>query len=241
MRKLTQSQKDFLIICIVGFLLYEWLVRYEIIHSIITFITEKNMYSLIAFVFVFFMAFSIYSFRRWKSQARLNEKWQQISLLDELTGLYNRRGFLKLSTQRLRRSKTDLYLLYADLDNMKWINDQLGHQTGDHALIKTAYLLQASFSTSVVIARLGGDEFALLVEGVPRKLVERMIRDFEYQVEQFNESNQRSYFLSISMGVAHYTPKFPMSLAELMTEADRAMYEQKMKNKEVLQESNAQL
>ncbi|MDT8334412.1 MAG: PAS domain S-box protein, partial [Desulfurivibrionaceae bacterium] len=70
----------------------------------------------------------------------------RISITDELTGLFNRRGFMTLAEQQLKiahRNKDTILLLYADFDNMKWINDNLGHRMGDSALIETAAILQA--------------------------------------------------------------------------------------------------
>lgn len=238
MKRLAPGQRDFLWLSFGSFLLYETFVRYNVIEFILQEIMARKLQRLAAFFLIFSFAVILFAFRRWKEQIRINRRIQQISLLDELTGLYNRRGFLTLSTKRLR-SKLDIYLIYADLDNMKWINDQFGHHIGDHALIRTAHLLRESFSKNALIARLGGDEFALLIHGVPRKLVERMIRDFQRNVELFSMNNQRGYYLSVSIGLAHQPPKFPCTLTELMAEADHAMYEQKVKNKEVPQDSNA--
>ena len=96
---------------------------------------------------------------------RLEEKLQNMSLVDDLTGLYNRRGFFALSQQQLKiaeRTKQKALLFFADLDNMKQINDALGHQEGDNALVEVASVLKETFRKSDIIGRLGGDEFAVL-------------------------------------------------------------------------------
>jgi PleD family two-component response regulator len=96
---------------------------------------------------------------------RMQEQIRSLSLVDELTGLYNRRGFLTLASQQLKlahRLKKRMLLVFADLDGMKRINDTLGHQEGDKALIEIAKILKETFRESDIIARLGGDEFVVL-------------------------------------------------------------------------------
>src|SRR5437588_1422229 len=90
---------------------------------------------------------------------------QSLSLVDELTGLYNRRGFLAVTEQHLaaiRRNKKMPVILYADLDGLKVINDSLGHHEGDRALVKAAEIFRETFRSSDIIARIGGDEFVVL-------------------------------------------------------------------------------
>jgi PAS domain S-box-containing protein len=90
---------------------------------------------------------------------------QSLSLVDELTGLYNRRGFLAVTEQHLaaiRRSERVPVILYADLDGLKVINDSLGHREGDRALVKAAEIFREIFRTSDIVARFGGDEFVVL-------------------------------------------------------------------------------
>ena len=95
------------------------------------------------------------------------EKLREMSLMDDLTGLYNRRGFLTLATQQLKiahRLKQGLALFYLDLDRMKWINDTLGHREGDRALIDTASILRNTFRASDIVARIGGDEVHRIID-----------------------------------------------------------------------------
>ena len=96
---------------------------------------------------------------------RMEEEILTLSITDQLTGLYNRRGFLSLAEQQLKlsdRNKSGMLLFFADLDLLKWINDTLGHEEGDKALIEAANVFKETFRTSDIIARLGGDEFAVL-------------------------------------------------------------------------------
>ena len=80
-----------------------------------------------------------------------------LSITDQLTGLYNRRGFLSLAEQQLKlakRNKSGMLLFFIDMDGLKWINDTLGHEEGDKALIETATLFKETFRTSDIIARM---------------------------------------------------------------------------------------
>src|SRR5690349_13522502 len=92
---------------------------------------------------------------------RLQKNLQNLSLIDDLTGLYNRRGFLALAEQHLRmiQRKGAALLIYLDLDDLKLINDSYGHLEGNRALIVTANVLRACFRQSDILARMGGDEF----------------------------------------------------------------------------------
>lgn len=161
-------------------------------------------------------------------QRTLENKLQEMSITDELTGRLNRRGFLLMAEQQLkaaRRGENKLYLLYADLDNMKWINDTLGHEEGDAALRETATLLAATFRESDIIARLGGDEFvALLAAGPENADRERITERFSEGLAALNAGKQRRFTLKVSVGVAEYDPDQPIALEKLIAQADAMMY-----------------
>lgn len=93
------------------------------------------------------------------SRKQYEEEIRTLSITDQLTGLYNRRGFIALVEQQLKiveRTKDGAILLFADLDGLKWINDNLGHNKGDEALVETASILKEIFRKSDIIARMGG-------------------------------------------------------------------------------------
>jgi len=162
--------------------------------------------------------------------AKRHERLHDISLRDELTGLYNRRGFFTLAEHLLKTAKRrqkGLFMLYSDLDGLKRINDVLGHQKGDWALIDTAIILQETFRGSDIIARIGGDEFVVMpieTEGINLGIV---INRFQKAVEMDNTKSTRDYKLSISTGTAYFDPLAPCTIDELLSSADRMMYEQK--------------
>jgi diguanylate cyclase (GGDEF)-like protein len=155
---------------------------------------------------------------------------RSLALVDELTGLYNRRGFLKIGEQHLKladRTKREVALLFADLDHMKQINDTCGHQEGDQALIETAAILIKTFRRSDIIARIGGDEFAVLAIEACRNNVETLTARLQENLDVFNADGNLPYRLSLSVGTSFYDPEDPCVLGEFLARADRSMYEQK--------------
>ncbi len=162
--------------------------------------------------------------------ARLREELRTMSFLDMLTGVYNRRGFFDLAHQQLRiaeRAHREMLLLVADLDDLKGINDTLGHHQGDCALIEMAQVLKETFRESDVVARIGGDEFAVLAVEASEDSAEILVRRLQASLEAHNAREHRLYKLSLSFGVSHYDPEGPHSLEELMQWADERMYEHK--------------
>ena len=161
---------------------------------------------------------------------RLEEKLQTMSIMDDLTGLNNRRGFFTLAQQQMKvteRTKKDMLLFFADLDKMKQINDTLGHQEGDKALVEIATILKEVFRESDIIGRVGGDEFAILVIDTTDETREVLMKRLHNYLDDYNRLEGRSYTLSLSIGIAPYDPKKPFSLDELMAQADTLMYEEK--------------
>jgi len=165
----------------------------------------------------------------------MEEKLRTLSLADELTGLYNRRGFFTLVEQLLKlskRQKMGIFMLYADVDNLKDINDTFGHQEGDLALIEIAGILKKDFRESDIIARIGGDEFVVIPVGTTGDNIEIITARLQKSFEIHNAERSRSYRLSLSVGTAYYDPKHPCSIDELLVQGDKLMYEQKRQTRE---------
>jgi len=159
---------------------------------------------------------------------------QALSVVDELTGLYNRRGFLAFSEQHLtsiQRTNKNLMLVYADLDGLKQINDSFGHMEGDRALTKTAQLLAETFRSSDVLGRLGGDEFTVFAAVEPDGGVESALDRLNRKFAFFNATKSAPYKLSVSVGLAIMNPDEAETVEQLMARADKAMYENKRKRK----------
>ncbi len=160
---------------------------------------------------------------------QLEETLRNSSLKDDLTGLFNRRGLLKQAGPYFdfaRRQQENLLLLFIDLDGMKKINDEFGHNEGDNALISTATILNRSFRSSDIIARLGGDEFTVLVTDLNANK-DDAIKRLNENLRIYNATEKRGIKLSFSIGVATLEPERMTCFEELLEQADQAMYEQK--------------
>lgn len=161
---------------------------------------------------------------------RQEDALRALSLVDELTGLYNRRGFLTLAQQQLklaRRGHRELVLLFIDMDDFKEINDTFGHHEGDTALTRAADILKHTFRDSDIIARLGGDEFVVLASDTGKTGSEVIINRLRQELRQRNEHDGYPYRLSFSVGAARFDPEAPPSIEELLAAADAMLYEQK--------------
>ena len=169
------------------------------------------------------------------ARKRAEEELRAQSLLDDLTGLYNRRGFLSIGGQQWKlsqRNRQPVALLYIDLDNLKSINDTLGHLEGDRALIETAEVLRETFRRSDVIGRLGGDEFAALPVYAMEEGVDDLLARLQESVDVRNNQPGREFELSLSTGVAQCQPGEEMSLTDLIAMADADMYARKRDRKD---------
>ncbi|MDX5372977.1 MAG: sensor domain-containing diguanylate cyclase [Pseudomonadaceae bacterium] len=161
---------------------------------------------------------------------------RQLSLIDELTGLYNRRGFLLLAERELeaaRRRQGRCLLLYVDLDYLKQTNDHFGHAAGDAMLIDAAQLLRSLFRSTDVVARLGGDEFVVLASDYNSG--EQVLRRLQAAVEGFRRRSGRP--LSLSVGLAESSLRSEEGLEELLSQADAAMYADKCSRRRLVQAS----
>jgi diguanylate cyclase (GGDEF)-like protein len=169
--------------------------------------------------------------REEKRRHELEDRLRELSLRDALTGLYNRHGFDVLAEQQLRlatRNRKPLAILFVDLDGMKTINDRWGHRDGDQALRDTAGLLRGTMRGSDIIARVGGDEFVVLAVDANGDGAAAAVGRLEQLLVKHNAGSGRPFELSLSIGVGFGDPAAkPCTLAELIEQADRAMYERK--------------
>jgi diguanylate cyclase (GGDEF)-like protein len=174
------------------------------------------------------------SLRDVTENVKLREELRAMSLNDDLTGLYNRRGFFAVADQHLKmaqRMKRKMFLLFVDMNGFKDINDTYGHKAGDNALIEMANILKHTFRGSDIVARMGGDEFIVLaIEGNSCKgysSAERLIES----VFESNKSGSLPFTLSMSIGSACYDPDNPSTIDDLIAVADKLMYDDKTNKK----------
>jgi diguanylate cyclase (GGDEF)-like protein len=157
-----------------------------------------------------------------------------LSLIDELTGLNNRRGFLALGEHHVKlanRSGMPFMVAFIDLDGLKQINDTFGHQEGNRALVEAANVLRDSCRRSDILSRIGGDEFAILISDVDQNCAEVVQRRIQRKLDSCNASPGRRYSLSLSIGMAAANLAEPADLEQLLHQADALMYAQKQKKK----------
>jgi diguanylate cyclase (GGDEF)-like protein len=153
----------------------------------------------------------------------------QMALRDELTGLHNRRGFMALATHRLKWARDmgqPVLTFFADLNGLKWINDQFGHAEGDRAISLVAAGFEQTFRKSDVTGHLSGDEFVAMILEEPGRGAEPICQRLQMNLADCSRAEAR-YKLSLSVGVARFNPDKPVSLQELMRQADTAMCRQK--------------
>lgn len=161
---------------------------------------------------------------------KMEEQLLILSLTDELTGLYNRRGFMTMAEQQMKvaeRMKKGMHLLSADLDNLKWINDTHGHKVGDEVLRETADILRETFRKVDIIARIGGDEFVVFMLESDIAGTDFVESRLEETLESHNARAGRDFRISLSTGVAFYSPGERCSVEDLLVQADKLMYEKK--------------
>ncbi|EGR7975890.1 sensor domain-containing diguanylate cyclase [Vibrio vulnificus] len=150
--------------------------------------------------------------------------------IDDLTQISNRRGFMTLAKKSMAYCEVGGYpysIAYLDLNGFKPINDRFGHQEGDLALKAFADTMKKSFRESDVFARLGGDEFVVFMSGASRSVAQIAIQRFTEALQRYNQSANRGYDLSFCAGIVSVEPDANISLDELLSQADKAMYQQK--------------
>jgi two-component system cell cycle response regulator len=166
--------------------------------------------------------------------AKLQDHLRALSITDELTGLSNRRGFFAFAQQQMkhaRRHGERMVLFFADLDDLKTINDSFGHVAGDSALADAARIFVETFRDSDIIARMGGDEFAVILGNAPDSGIDTVRNRLEKRLAEYNDRKDGSFRLSVSVGLTVFDPAKPVSVDELIRQADERMYEEKVRRK----------
>lgn len=161
---------------------------------------------------------------------RVQVELLNLSFNDDLTGLYNRRGFLTLAQHQVKlayRTGKPFMVAFIDLDGMKQINDTFGHQEGNHALVEAANILKDSFRQCDILARIGGDEFAVFVVEATQDNVDTVKRRMQEKLELCNTDPSRRYQLCFSVGVVSANGNHGCDIEQILVQADAAMYEQK--------------
>lgn len=166
---------------------------------------------------------------------RMEEELKKLAHYDTLTGAYNRGYGLELLQRQLKLSKRDkspLLLAYSDLDNLKDINDEFGHDGGDRAMVQVAKLFKSILREVDIIIRMGGDEFLLIFLDSSLNEIPIIKKRLSKELTRLNQISQKPYKIEFSTGFSNYDPANPQSMYELIRIADQNMYkEKKRKNK----------
>jgi diguanylate cyclase (GGDEF)-like protein len=174
------------------------------------------------------------SLRYAMERQRVQLELLNLSMVDDLTGLYNRRGFLTLAEHHVLlayRTGKPFLVAFMDLDGLKQVNDTFGHQEGNRALVEAAEVLRDSFRHSDILARLGGDEFVALMLEANKDSIGTVVRRMEHKLDACNAMPSRSYDLSISVGIAPSDTNRLSNVEQLLSEADALMYKNKQSKK----------
>jgi len=174
------------------------------------------------------------SLRYAMERQRVQLQLLNLSMLDDLTGLYNRRGFLTLAGHHVLlayRTGKPFLVAFMDLDGLKQVNDTFGHQEGNRALVEAGEVLRDSFRNSDILARLGGDEFAALMLEAGKDSIGTVVRRVKQKLDFCNAMLNRRYALSISIGIVPGETTQLSGIEQLLSEADTLMYQNKQSKK----------
>ncbi|MCX7746536.1 MAG: GGDEF domain-containing protein [Clostridia bacterium] len=163
-----------------------------------------------------------------------NNELKHLSTKDELTSLYNRRGFLELAESYYKiakRHQNKFLILFADLDKLKLINDNFGHKEGDAAIIAAGQILKQTFRQSDIIGRMGGDEFTVLAINACLKDINEIKNRIQRNIDQYNMNSNKPYQLSLSVGAIEFDSNNGLALEDLMVAADYNLYQEKQKKR----------
>lgn len=163
-----------------------------------------------------------------------NQALETISKVDALTGVYNRRGFYEMAAKMVHNKSNQgkkLILIFADLDNLKSINDKLGHEEGDFAIRSVAAVLTDSMRSTDIVARIGGDEFVAMAAAELDTDGEMIKQRIKTLMKEFNDRSEKNYYIDASVGYSEFLCKDDIVLEEYLSQADEKLYEDKQKKR----------
>lgn len=158
----------------------------------------------------------------------------KMSKIDELTRVYNRRGFYPAAEALINDSQNQdkrFIVCYADMDKLKMVNDTYGHAEGDYSIKLVAECLAHVFGSDSIIGRMGGDEFAAIVPVSPDISAGLLKERKEQFIEAFNESKEKPYTFGVSMGVLECVCENSYDLRAAIDKADDLLYIEKSQKK----------
>lgn len=167
-----------------------------------------------------------------------NNVLNRISMIDELTGVYNRRGFYVSANRILKAAENEgrqAAIIFGDLDNLKKVNDTFGHDDGDYAIVSCAEFLKKSLRTTDVVGRIGGDEFAAFAICDDADIIAKLPSRIKGIASKHNEVSDKPYNVTVSIGIYPIICSPELNIQEFMDKADNALYEdKKRKNPDIM-------
>jgi diguanylate cyclase (GGDEF)-like protein len=166
----------------------------------------------------------------WEQRKR-QDFFLRLSIKDDLTKLYNRRGLLALGNEHLklvRRKHMESMMLFADLDGLKKINDTYGHGEGDKAIMAAAKILKGTFRESDIVARTGGDEFVVFAFDIGMRDEATVVKHLQENMERYNSVRPHPYKVMLSVGCIAVDPESGDTLEKILEDADKEMYLHKL-------------
>ncbi len=157
-------------------------------------------------------------------------KLEDMYIKDDLTGLYNRRALETLGKKYLKqciKSEGMLMVFTADMDKLKYINDNFGHACGDIAICEVADSLKLAAQDDEICMRIGGDEFVVIGLDYDQKKLKNYIDKFEKEIDRFNREKERGYMVFVSYGWNIIKPNESTTIEDCLLVADSKMYQQK--------------
>lgn len=161
-----------------------------------------------------------------------NNVLNRMSMIDELTGVYNRRGFYVSANRILKAAENEgrqAAIIFGDLDNLKKVNDTFGHDDGDYAIVSCAEFLKKSLRTTDVVGRIGGDEFAAFAICDDADIIAKLPSRIKGIASKHNEVSDKPYNVTVSIGIYPIICSPELNIQEFMDKADNALYEDKKK------------
>lgn len=168
---------------------------------------------------------------------QIEEKLYHFATYDELTGVYNRRvgiEFLNQELKKMRRGKTFLSICYIDINDLKIVNDNFGHESGDNLIKFIVQDIKSAMRESDILSRLGGDEFLLIFPDCRLREVKSIWERVEESLKERNSKAEIGYNISASYGFAETDSENALSSDEIIQIADKRMYNHKRKTKRKL-------
>ncbi len=158
----------------------------------------------------------------------MNRRLLNMSAMDELTRLHNRRGFFDKVNQAIQMHYGEQALLFfADLDSLKMINDTFGHEEGDYALMSAASILRKSFRKDDIVARLGGDEYICFALVNEESIIDQLKSRIRLHTDELNRDSDRPYYIEMSYGYTSFVCSNDIALEDMIKLADHSLYESK--------------